>query len=87
MVFNIKINIFSHSSYVSIIKMMNGNKSLLQNVECGQPEWLSGLAPPSAQGVTLGSRIEFHIGLPIRNLLLCLPESPPLSLSLSLCLL
>ena len=50
----------------------------------GQPWWLSGLAPPSAQGVILETRIESHIGLPAWSLLLPLPVSLPLSLS-SLC--
>ena len=38
---------------------------------------------PLAQGVIPGSRIESHIGLPVRSLLLSLPVSLPLSLCLS----
>ena len=54
----------------------------------GQPGWLSGLAPPSAQGLILETRdqIESHVGLPAWSLLLPLPLSLPLFLSLSLCL-
>ena len=37
---------------------------------------------PSAQGVILGSGIKSHIGLPVRSLLLPLPMSLPLSVSL-----
>ena len=50
----------------------------------GQPRWPSGLAPPSARGVILGSGIECHVGVPAWSLLLPLPVS--LSLSLSVCL-
>ena len=50
----------------------------------GQPVWYSGLAPPSAQGVTLGSRVRVPIGLPAWSLLLPLPGCLPLSLGLSL---
>ena len=38
---------------------------------------------PSAQGVILGSRIESLFGLPAESLILPLPVSLPLSLSLS----
>ena len=41
-------------------------------------QWLSGLAPPSAQGL-----IESHVGLPAWSLLLPLPVSLPLSLYVS----
>ena len=44
----------------------------------GQPGWLSGLAPPSAQGL-----IQSHVGLPVWSLRLPLPVSLPLCLSLS----
>ena len=49
----------------------------------GQPRWLSGLAPPAAQGVTLETRIESHIRLLAWSLLLPLPVSLPLSLCVS----
>ena len=42
----------------------------------GIPGWLSGLAPPSAQGMILAARDRVHVGLPVWSLLL------PLSLSL-----
>ena len=46
----------------------------------GQPRWLSGLAPPSAQGVILETQIKSHVGLPAWHLLLPLPVSLPLPL-------
>ena len=39
---------------------------------------------PSAQGVILGSGIKSHTGLPVGSLLLPLPMSLPLSLSVCL---
>ena len=50
----------------------------------GQPRCLSGLALPSAQGVILETRDPGDIGLPAWSLLLPLPVSLPLSLSLCL---
>ena len=49
----------------------------------GQPGWLSGLVPPSAQGLILETGIESHIRLPAWSLLLPLPVSLPLSVSLT----
>ena len=40
---------------------------------------------PSAQGMILGPGIESHIGLPVWSLLLSLPVSLRLSLSLPVC--
>ena len=49
----------------------------------GIPEWLSGLVPALGSGCDPGNyRIESHIRLPAWNLLLPLPVSLPLSLSL-----
>ena len=48
----------------------------------GQPGWLSGLVPPSAQGGR--PRIESHVRLPAWSLLLPLPVSLFLSLCVSL---
>ena len=39
----------------------------------GQPWWLSGLAPPSAQGMILETKDQSHIKLPAWSLLLPLP--------------
>ena len=53
----------------------------------GQPGWLSGLAPPSAQGVILETPRDPRdpmSGSPAWCLLLPLPMSLPVSLSLSL---
>ena len=47
--------------------------------DIGTPGWLSGWA----QVMIPESRIESHIRLPVRNLLLPLPVSLPLSLSLN----
>ena len=52
--------------------------------EVGQPRWPRGLAPPSAQGVILETRDQSHVGLPAWSLLLPLPVSLPLSLSMSI---
>uniref|UniRef100_A0A8I3N9E9 Histidine triad nucleotide binding protein 1 n=1 Tax=Canis lupus familiaris TaxID=9615 RepID=A0A8I3N9E9_CANLF len=52
--------------------------------ETGQPGWLSGLTPPLVQGVILETGIKSHIWLPAWSLLLPLPVSLPLSLSLCL---
>lgn len=49
-----------------------------------QPAWLSSLAPPSVQGLVLETQDESHVGLPTWGLLLPLPVSLPLFLSLSL---
>ena len=50
-----------------------------------QPQWLSGLPPPSAQGVILEAPgVESCVGLPAWSLLLHLPVSLPLSFSVSL---
>ena len=46
----------------------------------GSPGWLSGLAPPSAQGVIWGPEIESHVGFPAWSLLLPLPACLCLSL-------
>ena len=57
--------------------------------EPGQPGWLSGLVPPSAQGVILETwilktvEIESHVRLSAWSLLVPLPVSLPLSLCLS----
>lgn len=48
----------------------------------GQPRWRSSLAPPAARGVILETQMESHIRLPAWSLLLPLPVSLPLSLSL-----
>ena len=64
---------------------MKVRKSKAESINWGSPGVLSGLAPPSAQGVTLETR-ESHDGLPAWSLLLPLPVSLPLSLSLSLSL-
>ena len=50
----------------------------------GQPRWRSGLAPRAAWGVILETQIESHVRLPAWSLLLPLPVTLPLSLSLSL---
>ena len=44
----------------------------------GQPGWLSGLAPPLAQGMILETGIKSYMGLPAWSLLLSLPVSLPL---------
>ena len=49
----------------------------------GTPGWLAVERLPSAQGMILGSEIEFHIWLLAESLLLPLPMSLPLSLSVS----
>ena len=50
----------------------------------GQPRWLSGLAPPLAQGVILETWDRVPLRAPAWRLLLTLPVSLSLSLSLSL---
>ena len=52
------------------------------NQGAGQPRWLSGFVPPTAQGVILGTWDGSHIGLPAWSLLLPLPLSLSLSISL-----
>ena len=52
----------------------------------GQPGWLSGLAPPSVQGLILESWDRVPRPAPAWSLLLPLPVSLPLSFSLTLCL-
>ena len=60
------------------------DKSLDKTLEAGQPGWLSGLAPPSAQGLILETPgIKSHVGLLAWSLLLPLPVSLPLSVCLS----
>ena len=56
----------------------------LQNLILGQPGWLSGSAPPSAQGVILETWDGVLCELPAWRLHLPLPVSLPLSPSLSL---
>ena len=48
----------------------------------GRPRWLSGLVPPSAQGMILKTLDESSIGLPAGSLLLPLLVSLPLSVCL-----
>ena len=62
------------SSYKSQLCLM---KTLKKNGKNGQPGWLSGLVPPSAQGVILETWD--RVGLPAWSLLLPLPVSLPLS--------
>ena len=50
----------------------------------GQPRWRSGLAPPAAQGVILETLDRVPVRLSAWRLLLPLPVSLPLSLSLCL---
>ena len=66
-------------SYILNIYESLGHKNHIR----GQPGWLSGLVPPSAQGVILETGIESHVRLPAWSLLLPLPVSLPLSLYLS----
>ena len=49
-------------------------------VKMGQPEWLSGLALPSAQGVILETRDQVPRRAPYRE-----PASPSACVSASLC--
>ena len=57
--------------------------NVLNILNIGKPEWLSGLAPPSAQGMVLETRDQVPHRLPAWSLLLPLPVSLPLSLSIS----
>ena len=64
------------------------NSSLkVKGLDSGSPRWLSGLAPPSAQGVVLEilDRVPRQAPCMEWSLLLPLPVSVPLSLSLSQC--
>ena len=61
-----------------------------ENIRLGQPRWLSGLAPPSAQGLILKTLDQVPHRAPCMepawSLFLPLPASLPLTLSLSLSL-
>ena len=59
------------------------NKSLISKTYRGQPWWRGILAPPVAQGMIWRPWIESHVGLSAWSLLLPLPVSLPLSLSLN----
>ena len=61
------------------------NKVLLMHgkLDLGMPGWLSGLAPPLAQGVIPGSKIKSHIRILAGSLLLPQAVSLPLSFALS----
>ena len=66
------ININAANCYENNRKNENKvNEWLSKEITIGQPGWLSGLAPPSAQGMIL----ESHVGLPAWSLLLPLPLS------------
>ena len=54
----------------------------VKHLPSGQPRWRSGLAPPAAQGLILETLDESHVGLSVWSLLLPLPVSLPLSVSL-----
>ena len=69
---NFTSNIYSELTQLEIMLQL-GNEIYTP----GQPRWLSGLPPLSAQGV-----IESHVGLPARSLLLPLPVSVSVCLSL-----
>ena len=55
--------------------------SIIKNVLLGQPQWLSGLAPPLAQGMILGSQDSVPHQAPYVE-----PASPSASVSASLSL-
>ena len=64
----------SNGTYTATKMIIISHKFLSFKIEkIGQPWWLSDLAPPSAQGVVLETRIESHIGFPAWSLLLPLP--------------
>ena len=53
-----------------------------KRLDVGRPRWLSGLAPPSAQGLILETQDRVPHLAPAWSLLLPLPVSLPLSLPL-----
>ena len=73
-----------HNKFYSRVSSPTCCSHLLLNLNfrIEQPRWLSGLAPPLAQDVILETQIESRIGLPAWSLLLPLPVSLHLSLSL-----
>ena len=72
-----------HTQAGILQNILEGYKTFHRNLFWGTPGWLSWV-PAFGLGHDLGSRIESHIGIPARSLLLPLPRSLPLSQSVSL---
>ena len=70
--------------WFQILGSFHGLDSFHPNTVFGKTGWLSGLAPPSTQGLILETQDQVpHVRLPAWSLLLPLPVSLPLSVCLS----